>query len=83
MVLNSIPFDFEEFINYKDFSTEGESEITLTKEDMDFLRQEDSRYFLVFEALQGHTLLDTLYDKNEVPKKGGKILFKILNNLLS
>ena len=62
MVLNSIPFDFEEFINYKDFSSEGDRDITLTKDNMNFLREEESRYFLVFEAIQGHTLLETLYD---------------------
>lgn len=53
-VLNAIPIDFEQFLNFQDFEQEhGRSTEETSIRDIDLLRNEWSRYFLASEILHG------------------------------
>ena len=72
MILNAIPIDFAEFINFQDFQQKKKNGHD------DFIRNENSRYFMPIEILDGITLLTTRYDSKYLSNKNADLLMNIL-----
>lgn len=75
MILNSIPVDYEEFINFQNFDH-------VHKDDhIDFIRYEESRLFLASEILNGQMILEILYNNKNMSLKNSELLYSSLKNL--
>lgn len=72
MILNAIPIDYAEFINFQNFQHKHADAHS------DFFRGENSRYFMPVEILEGITLLTTLYDAQYMSNRNADLLMNLL-----
>ena len=72
MVLNSIPINYENFINSQLFNVQD-----VKKEDSS-IESDVMRYLSHLEILDGHMLIETLSDKDTISTSNSLLLKKIL-----